>query len=140
SWAVWEDETLVAFGQLRVSPELTADGDARADLTGGVHPEHRGRGIGTELLGRMEERALTLAAERHPGAPILLRASGGKEGSDAWPLLTDLGYAPARYFTDMRRPLPGEAIAAPSDPRLRPFTPDLSEAVRLAHNDAFATH
>lgn len=140
SWAAWEGEQMVAFGQLRVSLELTAEGDARADLTGGVHPQWRGRGIGTELLARMEPRAVELAAERHPGAPILLRASGGKEGSDAWPLLTDHGYAPARYFTDMRRDLPGEAIPAVENPHIQAFMPDLTEPLRHAHNDAFATH
>ena len=140
SWAAWDGERLVAFGQLRVSAGLTAEGDARADLTGGVHPAWRGRGIGTDLLARMEPRALELARERHPGAPLLLRAQGGKQGSDAWPLLTDRGYAPARYFTDMRRALPGSSITVEPDPRIRPFTPDLVEPLRLAHNDAFATH
>jgi len=140
SWAVWDGETMVAFGQLRVSHERTAEGDARADLTGGVHPRWRARGIGTELLARMEPRALELARERHRGAPILLRAQGGKEGSDARPLLADHGYSPARYFTDMQRPLPGDPIVAAADPRIRPFTPDLTERLRLAHNNAFATH
>lgn len=140
SWAAWEGEQLVAFGQLRVSAELTAEGDARGDLTGGVHPDWRGRGIGTALLALMEPRALELAAQRHPGAPVLLRASGGKKGSDAWPLLTENGYAPARYFTDMRRDLPGEPIGTVADPRIRAFAADLTEALRVAHNDAFATH
>ncbi len=139
SWAAWEGDQLVAFGQLRVSPELTADGDARADLTGGVHPQWRRRGIGTDLLARMEARAVALAAERHPGAPVLLRAEGRKEGSDARPLLAAHGYEPARYFTDMRRDLPGEPLGS-TDPRVRPYSPELAEAVRLAHNDAFSTH
>lgn len=139
SWAVWDGDTMVAYGQLRVSPSLTADGQARADLGGGVHPQWRGRGIGTELLAAMEPRAVELANERYPGAPVQLRTQGGKEGSDARPLLEDNGYAPVRYFTDMTRPLPGDALAAP-DPRVQPFTSELAEAVRLAHNDAFATH
>src|SRR5690606_24468877 len=88
----------------------------------------------------MEPRALAVARERHPGAPLLMRASGGKEGSDARPLLTDAGYAPARWFTDMARPLPGPAVAAVPDPRIRPFGDDVSEATRLAHNEAFAGH
>jgi mycothiol synthase len=140
SWAVWDDGVMVAYGQLRVSLELTADGEARADLGGGVHPDWRGRGIGTELLERMEPRAISLAAERHPGARASLRTSGGKEGSDARPLLAAFGYQPVRYFTDMTRPLPGEPLTAAEDPRIRPFTDDVAEATRLAHNDAFATH
>lgn len=140
SWAVWDGETMVAYGQLRVSMERTADGDARADLGGGVHPQWRGRGIGTELLGRMEPRAIALAGERHPGAPVQFRTQGGKEGSDARPLMAELGYEPVRYFTDMTRPLPGYPLAVGPDPRVRPFTSEISEATRLAHNDAFSTH
>jgi mycothiol synthase len=140
SWAVWDGATMVAYGQLRVSHQLTSDGDARADLGGGVHPDWRGRGIGTELLARMEPRAVALASERHPEAPVQLRTQGGKEGSDARPLLTDNGYAPARYFTDMTRPLPGDQLPSVDDPRIQPFTSELTDATRLAHNDAFATH
>lgn len=139
SWALWDREEMVAFGQLVVSGELTADGEARANLMGGVHPSRRGEGIGTDLIGRMESRALVLAAERHPGAPVILRAEGRRECSDAWPLLTELGFSPTRWFTDMSRPLPGDALPRP-DAAVQPFSADLSEAVRLAHNDAFATH
>lgn len=140
SWAVWDGETMVAYGQLRVSMERTSDGDARADLGGGVHPQWRGQGIGTELLGRMEPRAIALAEQRHPGVPVQLRTQGGQEGSDARPLLAALGYEPVRYFTDMTRPLPGESLTVEPDPRIRPFSADVSEPVRVAHNDAFATH
>ncbi|GMA32582.1 GNAT family N-acetyltransferase [Litorihabitans aurantiacus] len=139
SWAVREDGVLVAYGQLRVSSALTSEGWARANVDGGVHPHWRGRGIGTQLLERMEPRARALAAERHPGAPVQLRASGGREGSDARDLLADHGYAPVRYFTDMARSLPGEALG-PLDARVRVLTEEMSEAVRLAHNEAFASH
>lgn len=140
TWAVWDGDALVAYGQLRVSTERTADEQARADLGGGVHPDWRGRGIGTELLSRMEPRATELARERHPGAAISLRTQGGKEGSDAQALMTDRGYAVGRWFTDMTRPLPGPPLASAVDPQIVPFTQQLSEPVRLAHNDAFATH
>ncbi|MFN3867403.1 MAG: GNAT family N-acetyltransferase, partial [Demequina sp.] len=139
SWAVRDAETLVAYGQLRVSSALTAEGWARASVDGGVHPEWRGRGIGTELLTRMEPRARVLAAERHPGSPVQLRANGGKEGRDATGLLEDHGYRAVRWFTDMKRDLPGTPLPA-VNARAEVFTPELAEAVRLAHNDAFATH
>lgn len=139
SWAVRDGGALVAYGQLRVSDALTAEGWTRASVDGGVHPDWRGRGLGTELLARMEPRARVLALKRHPGAPVQLRAAGGKEGSDARSLLEDHGYRAVRWFTDMRRDLPGTTIAT-IDARIEPLAPELAEAVRLAHNDAFATH
>lgn len=139
SWAVRDGDTLVAYGQLRISSALTAEGWARASIDGGVHPDWRGRGLGTELFARIEPRARQLASERHPGVPIQLRAAGGKDGSDARDLLENHGYSAVRWFTDMRRELPGAPLDA-IDPRAEVFAPEMAEAVRVAHNDAFATH
>ncbi|MFV0460864.1 MAG: GNAT family N-acetyltransferase [Actinomycetales bacterium] len=146
SWAVWDGENLIGYGQLWVSDGLDPDGLAVAELNGGVHPRWRGRGVGTELLARMQTRALTLARQRHPGAVVQLRTEGRDEGSDARPLLGDLGYRPMRYFTDMTCQLgdrPPRASSPATHSRgvtVRPFIPDLTEASRTAHNDAFATH
>ncbi|MBO3101310.1 GNAT family N-acetyltransferase [Cellulomonas fengjieae] len=139
SIAVWDGDRLVGYGQLRLSAALTAEGYVRANLDGGVHPQWRARGIGTELMDRMEPRARALSAQRHPGAPLQLRSSGRLEGDPVRPMLEHRGYSVVRYFTEMARPLPGTPIAA-TDPRVEPYRPDLADAVRLAHNDAFATH
>ncbi|UFU06040.1 GNAT family N-acetyltransferase [Ruania halotolerans] len=140
SLAVWAGEMLVAYAQLRVPTSLThAEGYARVSIGGGVHPDYRGQGIASEMFDRMEPRGEALAQERHPGAPIQLRASGGVESDPVRPLLTERGYEPVRYFTAMERPLPGADLPA-LDSRVVPFTPDLAEATRLAHNDAFASH
>ncbi|HST71962.1 GNAT family N-acetyltransferase [Kocuria sp.] len=139
TWGVWAGGTMVGYGQVHVSMERTATGPVRADLGGGVHPAWRGRGIATALFDRMEPRAAAIAAQRHPGAPVQLRASGGVEGADARALLSGRGYAPVRWFTDMARPLPGAPVPAP-DARVEPYEDAMAEQLRLAHNDAFATH
>lgn len=144
SWAVWSpDGQLVAFGQLRVADSLDETGSARASLDGGVHPEHRRRGIGRELIGQMEQRAVELAAQRHPGAPVHWRVSGGIPGADVRGLLEHRGYAIARYFNELARPLPGEPLPEPElPPGVELVTPTDAheEAVRLAHNEAFRDH
>ncbi|WP_147918845.1 GNAT family N-acetyltransferase [Ruania zhangjianzhongii] len=140
SIAVWDGEQLVAFAQLQVASALThGEGHVRAGLAGGVHPDHRGQGIATAMFEQMEPRALELATSMHPGAPIDLRVEAGLETDPVRALLTDRGYAPARYFTVMRRALPGAPVE-PVDPRTTPLSEDLYEATRLAHNDAFASH
>lgn len=139
SWAVWDGPDLVAFGQLRIGDELVDGRWCQALLDGGVHPDRRGQGIGTRLMDAMEARARQLAAERHPGAPLRMRAPGRLEGDPVRRLLEHRGYRIARYFTDMQRPLPGEPLGPP-DPRVQPYRPEWQEAVRQAHNEAFADH
>jgi mycothiol synthase len=48
SIAAWLDDKLIGYSQLRVASGLS-DGLARAHLSGGVHPDFRGQGIGREL-------------------------------------------------------------------------------------------
>jgi mycothiol synthase len=142
---VWSGDLLVGFGQLRVSDGLS-DGRVSAGLGGGVHPDFRNHGLGRQIMDRLEQRALELSAHRHPGVPVQLRVSGGLEGASIRAMLAGRGYAIARYFHEMRLPLldPSRSSTRPPDgsdtTTVQPYRDELSEAVRLAHNDAFATH
>jgi mycothiol synthase len=138
TFGVWTGGTLAGFGQLRVSSGLF-EGHARAEVIGGVHPDYRGRGFGVQIMDRLEARALELASQRHPGKPVLLRASGGIEGASVRPLLEHRGYQIVRYYHELTRPLPGVLPASPELPVQR-YSAELAEAARLAHNDAFSTH
>lgn len=80
--AVWDGDAMVGFGQVRASAALNADGQVRVWLSGGVHPEHRARGIGRRLLDLSEARGAALARERHPGAPAFWRADGNLRDTD----------------------------------------------------------
>lgn len=144
SWAVWDGDALVGYGQVRVGMLLDHEGRVRSFLGGGVHPGHRCRGLGTALMDRMEQRARELAAERHPGQELYWRASGGLEGSSARELLERRGYRVVRWFSLLSRPLPGEPVAAPDPESLgvRLVSPgeEHEEATRLAQNEAFRDH
>lgn len=138
SVGAWADGTLVAAGSTWSGSE-PLDGHAMVVTNGHVHPEHRGRGIGSALLGRLEARAEEIAHERFPGLPVRLRAPGGTAGSATQRLLEEHGYRPDNYFITMEVALaawrdPGEpAVAVPPD------APGLA-ATRDAHNDAFRDH
>jgi mycothiol synthase len=138
SASVWQDGRMVGYVKLWVSGNLGADGRGSVGLEGGVHPDFRGRGLGRQLMDRIEPRASRLGAERHPGAELHLRASGGLDGASVRRLLEHRGFEPVRYFHELVRPLPGDLPPAPGG--VRPYAPELAEPVRQAHNEAFAEH
>ena len=137
------EDHLVAYGRIRVSGTRTAP---RLTIGGGVLPARRRQGIGAAVLGWQLETARRFRAsrERAVGSPVAVRLVTYVEDgmTDQSELLGEAGFAPARYYTEMRRdlaqPVPqGELIASLT---LEPWHPELDDQVRLAHNDAFADH
>lgn len=97
----------------------------------GVHPAHRGEGVGTKLL---EE-----AMRAHPDFAVW--AFGTLPGGDA--LANRLGFYPVRTLLRMERPLAGAAEAAvdPADGyRIVTYTPDLADRIVAVNARAFASH
>jgi mycothiol synthase len=139
SVAAWQDGRLVGFGKLWIAGSPGQDGRIGVRIEGGVHPDYRGQGIGRQIMDRMEPRARQLAAERQPGTEVWLAVFGGLPGASVRPLLEHRGFELARYFHHLARPLTGELPWASAD-GVQPYRPELAEAVRLAHNEAFAEH
>lgn len=129
-----------AFGLVTVRP-----GDVherRAFLWGAVDPEHRGRGLGREVLRWQLERAAERRADAPAGVPVRAYVSAKDSQQDVVRLLERGGFDRARYFFTMRRPLDVPLPQVPAVPGVRvvPFSDALSEPVRLTHNVAFAEH
>ena len=132
--------TLVAYGWNH--PQQLEPGIRRVLLTGGVHPEHRRRGNGHDLL----ERQLALArtdptptATPSPGARQLV-AYADERLLDQGRLYEELGLRPIRWYADLAvtfdGPLPEHA--APEGIRIVPFSRKRFADVRAAHDESFA--
>ncbi|GEN78723.1 GNAT family N-acetyltransferase [Actinotalea fermentans] len=130
---------LRAFAIVAVRP-----GDVRtvrAFLQGGVHPAWRGRGIGRAVLAWLEGRGRQKLAESGKELPARLAVFVDEHARDNRRLYAAAGFSPIRWYTEMRRdladPLPDVSV---DGVRIEPWRPELDEAVRLAHNEAFADH
>jgi mycothiol synthase len=132
---VTPDDTVAAFAQVH-QPVQRLEGGIRARFVGGVHPEHRRRGLGSGLLRRVEVRVGELGSEMFPGCEV--RPMTGAVPAFG-PFLESRGYAATRWFHSMSRAL-GDVGELASDSRVRGYDPALDEQVRLAHLDAFAGH
>ena len=124
-----EGERVVAFGTLDERGELW-----RSD--GFVHPDERGRGLGTALVAALEQIAMSRGARRIQNGAVEADEAGHR-------LLGGLGYRPVRVFRELRVELT-EMPAAPQWPvGLVPDTFDAERdvpAFHAAEQESFADH
>src|SRR5690606_28747870 len=97
------DQSLLAIAQGRrfvidrPGKALGAVGDGELDLV--VHPDHRGRGIGREVLHTLLGHALREHGDDH--RPPLLHAWAHGENAAATALLREAGFEPIRTLLRM---------------------------------------
>lgn len=139
--AVWAGGELVGYGLTRGVTGVL-DGRYRVFCEGTVAPAWRRRGLGRQIMDWTLERAAGLVAERHPAAvgEVQLELVPGNLGQRA--LAGKYGFAPLRYYFGMLRDLPGPKLPVdvPAGLRLAGYDPAYDEAIRNAHNEAFADH
>lgn len=107
-----------------------------------VHPEHRGRGVGTELLRLTEARAEELASAVQAGEEVKLTQGVGPHNEAARKLLESHGYAFVRRFWRMGIELAAD-IPEPDWPtgiRVEPLVRGGERVVFEGMEEAFADH
>jgi mycothiol synthase len=109
---------------------------------GGVHPEYRGLGIGSEMLAWSERAAMTLHEERFAGRPLSLGGGCLDTSTSAISLFADHGYLPTRWFRQMTCDLARD-IGQPTIPegvQVTRLTDDRHADGLLVRNEAFRDH
>ena len=129
SWLFEEGGGLVALGWIERH-------DDTGIAVGVVHREQRGRGLGSTLVDRSEERLRTLGAARIHNVTLA-------PDNAAPPLLESRGYREVRRFWDMTIELGDDPPREPQLPegfRIEKFSSDLARAFHAALEEAFAEH
>lgn len=109
---------------------------------GGVDPAWRRRGIGASVLAWQEAVGRNVAAEAPGTVGSVLRMHGAADDDALRRLVLGGGFRLGRTYHVLTRPL---AVAPPElaparGVRLVAYRPHRDEAVRRAHNEAFAQH
>jgi mycothiol synthase len=140
-----DDGALVAWAHVESPPgDVTT---VRAFCWGGVHPDRRGEGIGRELFAWETGRARQILAASGKDVPARIATFADDDApATKHRLYQRAGLGVRRYYSDLARPLttsdaaPVPEVALSGSLRLVPWSTDLDEATRLAHNDAFRDH
>ena len=133
------DGRLVGF---TMGYRVMREGALVAETSGGVHPDHRRRRIGTALyLATRERLRAECAADPRPG-PRELRSYALEDETPDRGLLDAHGYVAIRYGFEMVRPLTGALPehALPDGLEMRAATEDQYRAIFAADNEAFEDH
>ena len=134
---------LAMDGTMAACATAIPQGQTRVNLDVYVHPEHRGRGLGTWLTRALEARAGELLADAPADARLTAHTGINSPNALAVELLHNEGYAPVRHFWRMRIEIltPPPAPTWPEGVAVRSCIPGQDE--RIIFNtleEAFADH
>lgn len=137
---VSEAGELLAYGLLHTPPG--DDSHTRVFLDGGVHPSVREIGIGQAVVNWLSARAHNMLREKDTTFPGRIAAFLQDNAHHNWVLFENAGFTARRFYKSLQRDVrtPIADVELPEHLKLVPYSMDLDNAVRLAHNDAFRDH
>jgi GNAT superfamily N-acetyltransferase len=138
--AVGHDGAVLAVGSVLEPPrQITL---VREFMNGAVHPDHRGKGIGRELIAWQRVRGEQKLAASDAALPGWLVGYADRRSPDRERLLSRAGFTAVRWFHTMERDLaePIPEVTPTEDVRIVPYTSDLAAAVHAARDEAFLDH
>lgn len=137
--AVSPQGTIAALALTLTPPQ---EDEHLAMISGIVHPDHRGLGIGSTILSWMENRARQKFSQFKDNKPQVLRTSCQDFMADRIALFEQHNFEAARYSYKMRRdlaqPLPEKPL--PEGLQLINWTEDVDSDLMHTFNEAFSEH
>ena len=113
----------------------------RAHIFGTVDPKSRGGGVGRTLLRWGTERATELLRTADPALPKYVRVEVYEQIDDARRLVQRLGFAPARWFEELLRPLDELPVLDVDEGyEIASWPEGRDDEVLAVRNEAFADH
>jgi mycothiol synthase len=133
-------EQVIAYG--RIWWDDLAEGIRLYHPNGFLHPDWRGKGIGSALWDAAEKRLRDIAAGHPKEMPKFFQAEPFDTEKALVTLLESRGYQPVRYETYMLRDLSAPFPQAPLPPgfEVRPVKPEHVRPIFEASNEAFRDH
>ena len=138
--AVGHDGAVLAVGSVLEPPRQVTL--VREFMNGAVHPDHRGKGIGRELIAWQRARGEQKLAALGSTLPGWLVGYADRRAPDRERLLTAAGFTAVRWFHTMERDLaePIPEVTPTEDVRIVPYTAEPADAVHAARDEAFLDH
>ncbi|TXS54172.1 GNAT family N-acetyltransferase [Streptomyces sp. t39] len=134
---VFDGGTMVGYSSAAHRP--LAEGVHRVIVSGGVHPDHRRRGLGAELLAAGTASAKALHALHHPGLPLAVDVQNNARNDGALACYRAAGMTPVRWYSHLRHPL-GAAVVEVTTPdglALEGYSADNDAEFLAVRNEAF---
>lgn len=138
--AVGHDGELLAVADVMEPPRQVSL--VREFMSGAVHPDHRGKGIGRELIAWQRARGEQKLAASDKRLPGWLVGYADRRAPDRERLLTAAGFQATRWFHTMERDLaaPIPEVTPTEKVRIVPYEPAHADAVHAARDEAFLDH
>ena len=135
-----DDGRLTGWAQVKHSPSgIKLE---RAFVHGGIHPDHKRTGRGTQILEWQTARATDRLADSPNDLEAIILAERYEWQDGKRSLFSAGGYEPARYFDELQRslthPIPHPVPLDGID--ILPWAANHFEPSRLVYNDAFLDH